>query len=188
MRSRVDPDPLSCVPIQAREVFLSADFSVHTGTIRSLHGINKGPLAPGGIFELIQEQKELGIPFTRLHDCGWPNPYVVDHHAVFPNPKADPTLPESYDFRLTDEYISAVRKTGAEPIYRLGESIEHTSVKRVRPSACRHGKMGGGLPRHHPALQRRLGRTDSITTSAIGKSGTNRRTARPCGAGPMMIT
>ena len=85
---------------------------------------------------MIKEQKALGIPFTRLHDCGWPNPYVVDHHAVFPNLNADPTLPESYDFRLTDEYINAVRLTGAEPIYRLGESIEHTSVKRyVHPPA-----------------------------------------------------
>ena len=127
---------LTSVPLRADEAVLSADFSVHTGAIRPLHGINKGPLAPGGILDVIQEQKELGIPFTRLHDCGWPNPYVVDHHAVFPNPNADPALPESYDFRLTDEYIAAVRKTGAEPIYRLGESIEHTSVKRhVHPPA-----------------------------------------------------
>lgn len=121
---------------QADEAVLNADFSVPTGKIRALHGINKGPLAPGGIFDVIQEQKELGVPFTRLHDCGWPNPYVVDHHVVFPDANADPTLPESYDFRLTDEYIAAVRATGAEPIYRLGESIEHTSVKRyVHPPA-----------------------------------------------------
>ena len=127
---------LTAVPLRGADAVLSADFSVHTGAIRPLHGINKGPLAPGGIFDVIKEQKELGIPFTRLHDCGWPNPYVVDHHAVFPNPDADPSLPESYDFRLTDEYIEAVRKTGAEPIYRLGESIEHTSVKRhVHPPA-----------------------------------------------------
>ena len=121
---------LTCPPLQADDAVLKADFSVNTGAIRLLHGINKGPLAPGGIFDVIQEQKELGIPFTRLHDCGWPNPYVVDHHAVFPNPNADPALPESYDFRLTDEYIAAVLKSGAEPIYRLGESIEHTTVKR----------------------------------------------------------
>lgn len=120
----------------AEEAILHVDFSVHTGTIRALHGINKGPLAPGGMMDVIGEQTALGIPYTRLHDCGWPNPYVVDHHAVFPNPDADPTKPESYDFRLTDEYIAAVRKTGAEPIYRLGESIEHTSVKRfVHPPA-----------------------------------------------------
>jgi hypothetical protein len=99
---------------------LSADFSVHIGSLRPLHGVNKGPLAPGGLIDLIKEQKELGVPFTRLHDCGWPNPAVVDHHAVFPDPKADPALPESYDFRLTDVYLAAVRKTGSEPIYRLG--------------------------------------------------------------------
>ena len=127
---------LSSLPLRAEEALLSADFSVPTGAVRPLHGINKGPLAPGGIFDVIQQHKELGIPFTRLHDCGWPNPYVVDHHAVFPDPNADPALPESYDFRLTDEYIHAVRQTGAEPIYRLGESIEHTRVKRhVHPPA-----------------------------------------------------
>jgi len=127
---------LSWGHLRAEDAVLSADFSVHTGSIRPLHGINKGPLAPGGLFDVIPEQKELGIPFTRLHDCGWPNPSVVDHHAVFPNPDADPALPESYDFRLTDAYLDAVRQTGAEPIYRLGESIEHTGVKRyVHPPA-----------------------------------------------------
>lgn len=90
-------------PLRAEEAVLDADFTVRTGTVRPLHGINKGPLAPGGILDVMKEQKELRIPFTRLHDCGWPNPYVVDHHAVFPNPKADPALPESYDFKLTDE-------------------------------------------------------------------------------------
>ena len=127
---------LVAVSSQADVVKLSVDFSVRTGAIRPLHGINKGPLVPGGILDVIKEQKELGIPFTRLHDCGWPNPFVVDHHAVFPDPDADPALPGSYDFRLTDEYIDAVRQTGAEPIYRLGESIEHTRVKRhVHPPA-----------------------------------------------------
>lgn len=121
---------LAGVSPRAAEPLLSADFSVRSGTIRPLHGVNKGPLAPGGLFDVIQEQKELGIPFTRLHDCGWPNPHVVDHHVVFPDPRADPTLAESYDFGMTDEYIAAVLETGAEPIYRLGESIEHTRVKR----------------------------------------------------------
>ena len=138
--------------LRAAEADLKADFSVPCGRIRALHGINKGPLVPGGILDLIREQRELGIPFTRLHDCGWPNPYVVDHHAVFPNPDADPTLPESYDFRMTDEYLEAVRKTGAEPIYRLGESIEHTAVKRyVHPPADmeRWAAICLGIIRHY---------------------------------------
>src|SRR5205085_9026480 len=74
--------------------------------------------------------RELHPPFARLHDCHWPNPDVVDIHAVFPDFDADAELPSSYDFRLTDEYIAATRATGAEIIYRLGESIEHTWIKR----------------------------------------------------------
>ncbi|HEX2747514.1 MAG TPA: sialate O-acetylesterase [Verrucomicrobiales bacterium] len=144
---------LFCVRLHGEEAAaLSVDFSVHTGSIRALHGINKGPLAPGGIFDVVKEQKELGIPCTRLHDCGWPNPYVVDHHAVFPRPDADPSLPGSYDFRLTDEYIAAVRQTGAEPIYRLGESIEHTSVKRYVHPPADMGKWADicrGIIRHY---------------------------------------
>ena len=42
---------LAAVPVRADEVRLSADFSVHTRAIRPLHGINTGPLAPGGIFD-----------------------------------------------------------------------------------------------------------------------------------------
>src|SRR5678815_3480792 len=105
---------LAMLVTSARAEELFADFSVESGRIRALHGINKGPLAPGGLVDVLREHKELGVPFARLHDCGWPNPYVVDHHVVFPNPDADPALPESYDFRLTDEYIDAVRKAGAE--------------------------------------------------------------------------
>lgn len=115
---------------QAESITLQVDFARPAGRLRPLHGVNKGPLAPGGLIDVTEAQRALGIPFTRLHDCHWPNPDVVDIHAVFPNPAADPANPASYDFRLTDEYIAATRATGAEIVYRLGESIEHTSVKR----------------------------------------------------------
>ena len=122
------------------------------GQFRALHGINKGPLGAGGLLDLTEAQRALGVPFTRLHDCHWPNPDVVDIHAVFPDPAADPELPESYDFRLTDEYVAATRATGARIIYRLGESIEHTSVKRfVHPpkDADRWAKICLGIIRHY---------------------------------------
>jgi xylan 1,4-beta-xylosidase len=125
------------VPAKAAEpLVLEVNFAVTYGVIRALHGVNKGPLGPGGLIDLTAEHRALGIPFTRLHDCYWPNPYVVDIHAVFPDFNADPARPENYDFRLTDEYLAAVRATGAEIVYRLGESIEHTRVKRfVHPPA-----------------------------------------------------
>lgn len=106
------------------------DAAAGTPAIRALHGTNKGPISSGGLIDLTESMRELNIPHIRLHDCHWPNPDVVDMHAVFPNPAADPADPASYDFRLTDEYVAATRRTGARIVYRLGESIEHTTVKR----------------------------------------------------------
>ena len=62
---------------------------------------------------------------------------------VFPNPDADPALPASYDFRATDEYIAAVRATGAEIVYRLGESIDtrQSNGMCTRPGMRRAGRQ-----------------------------------------------
>jgi hypothetical protein len=131
---------------------IKVDFSVDRPALRALHGINKGPLAANGIIDVTEAQKLLRIPFTRLHDCHHPNPDVVDIHAVFPDPDADPSLPESYDFPATDEYLAAVRATGAEIIYRLGESIEHQTVKRhVIPPGDpeRWAAVCAGVVRHY---------------------------------------
>ncbi len=49
---------------------------------------------------------------------------------------ADPSLPESYQFARTDDYLTAIGGTGAKVVYRLGESIEHTRRKyHVAPPA-----------------------------------------------------
>lgn len=131
---------------------LAVDFSAPQGELRALHGINKGPLSANGLIDVSARHRRLRIPSTRLHDCHHPNPAVVDIHAVFPNPDADPALPESYDFRATDEYIAAVRATGAEVIYRLGESIEHQTVKRhVHPprDPAKWAAVCAGIVRHY---------------------------------------
>src|SRR3954452_12577574 len=104
------------------------------------------------MLDLTKAHRDLGIPFVRLHDCHWPNPDVVDIHAVFPNPDADPTLPASYDFSLTDEYLAAVRASGAQIIFRLGESIEHTAHKRFVHPPKDPGKWAAicmGIVRHY---------------------------------------
>ena len=128
---------LSLLTIQAQPATnLQVDFSKSLGVVRPLHGINKGPLAPGGLVDVTAALRELGVPQVRLHDCHWPNPDVVDIHAVFPDFRASPRRASSYDFALTDEYLAATRKTGAQIVYRLGESIEHTSKRRfVHPPA-----------------------------------------------------
>ena len=131
---------------------ITVDFSSPLADVRALNGINRGPLSPNGLIDVTDAQKRLRVPFARLHDCQIPNPNIVDIHAIFPNRDADPALPASYDFRATDEYLVAVRATGAEIIYRLGESIEHQKVKRyVHPprDPARWAAVCAGIVRHY---------------------------------------
>ncbi len=136
----------------AEPVRFAVDVTRTNGLLRPLHGVNKGPIAAGGTIDLTEQHRQLGIPFTRLHDCLWPYPDVVDVHAIFRNPAADPALAESYDFALTDEYLAAVHRTGARMVYRLGESIEHMSTKRFvhpPPDAEKWAQVGLGIIRHY---------------------------------------
>ncbi len=120
--------------------------------IRAVNGVNGGPLAAGGLLDLSARWRQAAFPLTRLHDCHWPNPDVVDIHAVFPNPDRDPTSPDSYDFERTDEYVKAACDCGAALVYRLGESIEHQKVKRhARPpkDAAKWAAVCVGIVRHY---------------------------------------
>src|SRR5712671_4662189 len=133
-------------------IVVQIDFSQSTGFFRPLHGINKGPLVAGGLLDLSEFHRAIAVPFTRLHDCHWPNPDVVDIHAVFPDWRADPEKADSYDFARTDEYLAAIRQTGAHVIYRLGESIEHTKTKRyVHPPSdpAKWAAICLGIIRHY---------------------------------------
>jgi hypothetical protein len=111
-------------------VELILDGSRSVGVIRPLHGVNSGPVTQGGTLDLSPAFREIAPPLVRLHDCHWPNPDVVDIHVLFPDARADPTLPESYDFARTDEYVQATLDVGSRLVFRLGESIEHTRTKR----------------------------------------------------------
>ena len=120
----------------ARGAEIRIDCSQAAGTLRALHGVNNGPLNAGETVDLSAAYRELRIPLARLHDSEWPNPDIVDIHAVFPDLSADPDRPESYRFARTDDYLRALVGTGTGVVYRLGESIEHTRRKyRVNPPA-----------------------------------------------------
>lgn len=101
------------------------DLTKTVGKIKPLHGINNGPISYGNLTDLRTQYKNAGIPIVRLHDTDWPGPYQVDIPKIFPNFDADANDPASYRFAQTDEIISAIFEVGAEPIYRLGVSIEH---------------------------------------------------------------
>lgn len=119
----------ACYPRPASALEVRVDCSRRLPEIRPLHGVNNGPLNYGETIDLSDYFRELAIPSARLHDCEWPNPDVVDIHAVFPDMTADPALPESYTFSRTDDYVKAIIETGTAIVYRLGESIEHSKKK-----------------------------------------------------------
>jgi hypothetical protein len=113
---------------------LAADLVVDCGNelprLKRINGVNCGPIEQQGLVDLTAHHKAMRFPLTRLHDCNWPNPDVVDVHAVFPNFGADADRPDSYDFLRTDEYLRSVLATGSQVVYRLGESIELGKDKR----------------------------------------------------------
>ena len=100
------------------------------GAVKPLHGVDNGPLSMGGYYDLSEEYREMGVPFVRLHDTDYPYPQAVDVYQIFRDFSKDPTDPASYDFLLTDQYITAIHNVGAQIIYRLGTSIEHMKEKR----------------------------------------------------------
>ena len=110
---------------------ITGDFSHVIGKISALHGVNNGPRTGNFYIDTSDSFREAGIPFSRLHDTEYPfgSAHYVDIHCVFPNEDADPADPASYDFALTDAYLQAILDTGAQIIYRLGNSIEHGPVK-----------------------------------------------------------
>lgn len=108
---------------------LTVDAAGASGGFRPLHGVNSGPMHAGDTIDLSARHRELGVPLTRLHDCHWPIADVVDIHTIFPDFSADPSRPESYDFRRTDDYIQSIVNVGSGILYRLGENIEHTKRK-----------------------------------------------------------
>lgn len=113
---------------------LKVDFSIRKGSVRPLHGVNGGPLCYRGMVDLRDYHRQLRLPSTRLHDVVWVNYDAVDISTIFHDFRDDAALAENYDFRATDDYLEAVKDVGSPVVYRLGESIEHTSRKyRVHP-------------------------------------------------------
>lgn len=104
------------------------NFAAPTGPMKPLHGVNNAPILHFGKQTTFQDA---GIPFMRTHDtCGtYGGAHYVDIPNVFPNFDADENEPASYDFALTDAFLSTAVAAGTEPFYRLGVTIE--GVRRL---------------------------------------------------------
>ena len=104
-----------------QRVTVNVDLSIPVGEIAPLHGICNGPTSYGA--DISHLFKEIGVPAVRFDGTDTPmSGYAVDISRIFKNPDADPSDEENYDFSVTDRYVTAARLSGAEIVYRLGES------------------------------------------------------------------
>ena len=111
---------------------ISVDFSKKEGKIKALAGLNFGSVfsASGTQLDFAKALAETSLPVVRVSDTASPygkNQYV-DIHCLFPDFSADEQLPESYNFTETDKYLSKIKETGADIIFRLGESLDSSAV------------------------------------------------------------
>ena len=115
------------------------DFTQPTGArIRALNGGNLGPaIVNAQIFGTgVDDFKALRVPLVRTHDAALGNAgmRLGDLQFIFPIFKNDPNDPDNYYFRETDDYLKRIKDCGADVLFRLGTSIEHSGGKyAIRP-------------------------------------------------------
>ncbi len=106
-----------------------------TGKIKPMNCVNNGPLKPRleQVRDNFEAYRNARIPYARNHDAAFLQEYggehIVDVDNIFTDFDADPLLPASYDFTLTDEYLKTTLDAGTKIFYRLGSKIEHWSKK-----------------------------------------------------------
>lgn len=111
---------------------IRVDASKESGQIRSLLGVNRGPIAyPGREGEarvsLVEDFRRFGIDFIRTHDFYGP----TDWHEIFPDWQADVEDPDSYDFASSDVRIRGIVENGFQCFYRLGTSWKGKNLRPI---------------------------------------------------------
>ena len=105
------------------------------GPVKPLNGVNNAPLKPRSdqTRSCWDEFAALKVASVRTHDMGgcfeYGGQHAGDITALFPDFDADENDPKSYDFVLTDWVLGQWRETGAEILFRLGQTIEHWPKK-----------------------------------------------------------
>lgn len=137
----------SSAPVGYRSLQINAGKVV--GQIHDFQGLNGQPTpVMAGLPNLVRQYKELRTSLVRTHDMMGPTDIdakfeykniwlawlipgsaaragVVEagnKNILFPDPKADPEKPESYNFGPTDEVMAAIQQSGAKVYYRIGRS------------------------------------------------------------------
>lgn len=125
------------VQIPANSELFSDDVSVNIdcektiGFFNDFAEINCGPIPNPGIdgVDLTNQFRETGLDFIRNHDFSGP----TDISTIFPNMSKDPSDPTSYNFSVSDQYITSIVNAGCDVFYRLGESASGEERLRQPP-------------------------------------------------------
>ena len=122
---------ISSIAVLAMAADVEIEFDGKTTPMLPLHGVCNSPLMTKGVQTTF---KGAGIPFMRPHDaCGaFGGAHYIDVPNVFPDFSKDENDPDSYDFKLTDAYLSTVVAAGTEIFYRLGVTFE-PQTKFIKP-------------------------------------------------------
>lgn len=135
----------------ALEIINSIDINLDckqtNSIIKPFSEINCGPLPNHDIkngVDLTNQYKEIGVSFIRTHDFSGP----TDISSIFPDWNANPNLESSYNFTMSDKYITAIIDAGSNVFYRLGESASADEKLRNPPDnfskwaeVCKHIAM-----------------------------------------------
>jgi hypothetical protein len=123
---------------------INLDFNNINGKIKQFNEINSGPLPIYNVQhadDITESYKKAGISFIRTHDFYGP----TDISQIFPDWNADPNDQNSYNFTLSDYFITGIINADCEVFYRLGESASGNKSLRQPPidfekwaNICKH--------------------------------------------------
>ena len=118
--------------VEKTRVDITLDYTQINGRIKSFAEINCGPLPNHNIHngvDLTSQYQKTGFQYIRTHDFAGP----TDISTIFPDMEANPFLESSYDFTMSDIYITSIIDTGCRVFYRLGESAFAEDKYRIPP-------------------------------------------------------
>ncbi len=127
----------------------AVDFTVDANDLTAhawpLNGVNAGPgRVRGGISDVSDQYREMGISMVRTHDYYGP----CDYSTIFPSSynandpwAADAYADSSYHFAESDAAIEEIEAVGAQVMFRLGESWNTADPQNWHPPKNKYGTV-----------------------------------------------
>jgi xylan 1,4-beta-xylosidase len=132
-------------PLDDREIVLTVGEG--QGAIKPLIGVNAGPMPAGkkGNADLTAAYHRMGIRHIRTHDYYGP----LDMSTMYPCLDADPDLPDSYNFRVSDEKMKTLVQAGFQPYFRIGDSWNNVRIPRTAQQQSNFARAAVNVVRHY---------------------------------------